>query len=109
MAVEKTMKTIGARSFWLFLLLSMAISAARAVNYSGTLPVVFINTTTAINSKTDYVSATFHLDPMGIEGYEAIGSADDPFPLEIRGRGNYTWYGPFEKKSYKIKLNTCIL
>ena len=106
MAVEKTMKTIGARSFWLFLLLSMAISAARAVNYSGTLPVVFINTATAINSKTDYVSATFYLDPMGIEGYEAVGSADDPFPLEIRGRGNYTWYGPFEKKSYKIKLES---
>ena len=102
MTVEKTMKTIGTKHFFLLLLLNMAFSAARAVSYSGTLPVVFINTTSAIESKTDYVDATFFLDPMGIEGYEAIGSADDPFPLKIRGRGNYTWYGPFEKKAYKI-------
>lgn len=106
MTVEKTMKTIGTKHFFLLLLLNMAFSAARAVSYSGTLPVVFINTTSAIESKTDYVDATFYLDPMGIDGYEAIGSADDPFPLKIRGRGNYTWYGPFEKKAYKIKLES---
>ena len=90
MTVEKTMKTIGTKHFFLLLLLNMAFSAARAVSYSGTLPVVFINTTSAIESKTDYVDATFYLDPMGIDGYEAIGSADDPFPLKIRGRG---WRG----------------
>ena len=73
--------------------------------YSGTLPVMFINTEggVAITSKETYVTATYYLDPMGVEGVQAIGSADAPLTTQIRGRGNYTWVG-FEKKPYRLKL-----
>lgn len=73
--------------------------------WSGTLPVMYVNTEggVPIISKEKYVQATYWLDPMGVEGVEAIGSAEDPAALEIRGRGNFTWVG-FEKKPYRIKL-----
>ncbi len=73
--------------------------------YSGTLPVMFINTENgvAIVSKENYVNATYYLDNMGDESVEAIGSEDNQLPMEIRGRGNYTWTG-FDKKPYRIKL-----
>lgn len=77
---------------------------AAAVTYSGTLPVVFINASDSITSKENYIDATFYIDDMGCEGFSSVGSADDPLPLLIRGRGNWTWFGPFEKKAYKIKL-----
>ena len=74
--------------------------------WSGTLPVMFINTAdnAPIVSKEKYLQATYYLDPMGTEGIEAIGSASEPLPLQIRGRGNYTWTG-FDKKPYRIKLD----
>jgi len=78
--------------------------SAVAVTYSGTLPVIFINAVDSINSKTNYVGASFYIDPMGCEGIESVGTQEAPLPLLIRGRGNWTWWGPFEKKSYKIKL-----
>jgi len=77
---------------------------AVAASYSGTLPVVFINSVDSINSKYDYVEASFYIDAMGCEGIDPIGSAGNPISLLIRGRGNWTWWGSFEKKSYKIKL-----
>ena len=77
----------------------------QAADYSGTVPVIFINTenNTPITSKEDYLQATYYLDPMGIEGIEAFGSIDNQLPLEIRGRGNYTWNG-FDKKPYRLKF-----
>lgn len=73
--------------------------------WSGTLPVMFITTEnrTPITSKEKYVDATYYLDPMGVEGIEAVASAQEPATLHIRGRGNYTWVG-FDKKPYRIKL-----
>lgn len=78
----------------------------RAASYSGTLPVLHIQTenNAAIVSKDDYVNATYYLDPMGQEGIQSIGSATAPFTMEIKGRGNYTWNG-FDKKPYRIKLS----
>ena len=78
----------------------------RAASYSGTLPVLYIQTenNAAIVSKDDYVNATYYLDPMGQEGIQSIGSATAPFTMEIKGRGNYTWNG-FDKKPYRIKLS----
>ena len=35
---------------------------------------------------------------------EAFGSEAAPLPLQIRGRGNYTWTG-FDKKPYRLKLD----
>ena len=76
-----------------------------AVSPSGSLPVIHINTVgnAPVNSKETYVTATWWLDPCGAEGVEAIGSAENPDTLQIRGRGNYTWSG-FEKKPYRLKL-----
>ena len=39
-----------------------------------------------------------------MEDYESIGSAEAPLPLQIKGRGNYTWTG-FDKKPYRLKLD----
>lgn len=79
---------------------------AVATPWSGTLPVMFIETENRapVVSKDDYLSATYYLDPMGAENVEAIGSAGAPLGMQIRGRGNYTWVG-FEKKPYRIKLD----
>ncbi len=73
--------------------------------YSGTLPVLFITTenNTPVTSKEYYINATYYLDNMGIDSYKSFGSVDNQLPLEIRGRGNYTWNG-FDKKPYRIKL-----
>lgn len=77
-----------------------------ATTYSGTLPVMFINTEGAvpITSKEEYVYADYYVDNMGIEGIENVGSQDAPQLMEIRGRGNYTW-SDFDKKPYRIKLD----
>lgn len=74
--------------------------------WSGTLPVLFINTdnNTPITSKDDYLTATYYLDAMGVEGVSDIGTAEAPLTMQIRGRGNYTWTG-FDKKPYRLKLD----
>ena len=84
---------------------SIRLAYAQEATFSGTQPVMYINTenNTPITSKEDYLQATYYLDPMNCEGVEALGSAEAQLPLEIRGRGNWTWNG-FEKKPYRIKL-----
>lgn len=71
---------------------------------SGTLPVLYIDTEdhTPIVSKEVYLNAYYRLDPMGTEGVEALGTASNPLPMQIRGRGHSSWKGA--KKPYKIKL-----
>lgn len=88
-----------------FLFYVFFTTAAYAVTYSGTLPVLFIETENhaPIVSKDNYLDATYYLDAMGVEGVANIGSADSPLLMEIRGRGNYTWKD-FDKKPYRIKL-----
>ncbi len=83
----------------------MLTEAPLTISYSGTLPVMFVSCNDSIKSKYDYVDATFFIDNMGTEGFESVGSALEPLPMQIRGRGNWTWFGPFEKKAYKIKLD----
>ena len=75
-------------------------------SYSGTLPVLFINTEEYQNivSKEEYIQATWWLDNMGNESYETIGSAEEPLGMQIKGRGNYTWTH-YNKKSFRIKLD----
>ncbi|MDE6638479.1 MAG: CotH kinase family protein [Muribaculaceae bacterium] len=74
--------------------------------WSGTLPVMFITTeeNQPVTSKEEYLQARYYIDPMGVEDVEAIGSRDDQALMQIRGRGNYTWWG-FDKKPYRIKLD----
>lgn len=82
----------------------MPVSAAQN-GYSGTLPVIHINTVNGapIVSKETYVSAKCWVDNMGIAGLLPVGSKDAPVDLEIRGRGNYTWE-KFDKKPYRLKF-----
>lgn len=72
--------------------------------YSGTLPVLFINTEAPINDKDTYVRGTYYIDALGLEGYVSLGSADAPLGLQMKGRGNYTW-NDFDKKPYRLKLD----
>lgn len=76
--------------------------------YSGTRPVLFINTEGYRNivskEKEDYLHADWWLDAMGIEGYESIGSAQEPLGMLIKGHGNYTW-STNNKKSLRLKLD----
>lgn len=78
-----------------------------AATPSGTLPVLHIDTqgNAPVTSKEDYLKGTYYLDALGLQGYESIGSADAPLPLQIKGRGNYTWTG-FDKKPYRLKLDS---
>ena len=80
---------------------------SHAIPYSGTLPVLHIETEgrKEITSKEDYLNGTYYLDPMGASDVEAIGSKEAPLPLEIKGRGNYTWRD-FDKKPYRLKLGS---
>ncbi len=86
------------------MVLSLALSA---VSYSGTLPVLFVNTENGadIVDKETYLSATYYLDPMGDSSVVAFGSEDSPLPLQIKGRGNWTW-SAFDKKPYRLKLSS---
>lgn len=72
---------------------------------SGTLPVMYITTadSAAIVSKNYYIQASYYLDNLGLEGFDAIGSKESPLTLQIKGRGNASWKG--EKKPYRIKLD----
>ena len=75
-------------------------------SYSGTLPVLYINTEgyQDIVSKEEYLHAQWWLDAMGIDGYDSIGSPEEPMGMLIKGRGNFTW-SHYDKKSYRIKLD----
>lgn len=77
-----------------------------AATYSGSLPVMFIQTenNAPIVSKDDYINATYYIDALGLDGYNNIGSADSLLTMEIKGRGNWTWKA-FDKKPYRIKLS----
>lgn len=87
------------RHFILSVLL-FCTTVAFAVSPSGTLPVMYISTKnhSAID-RYNPVEATLYITGHG--GYADLGSAANPVPLTIRGRGNWTWSG-FDKKPYKI-------
>lgn len=86
---------------------------------SGTLPVLHINVYDAdgyldneIISKDldhkNYFSGVYWLDLNGCKwleelGAASVGSEEEPLPLEIKARGNWTRIG-FSKKPFKLKL-----
>lgn len=75
---------------------------------TNTIPVLYVNTDggVPITSKEIYIPGNYYLDPCGVPGVEAFGSAESPLPLEIKGRGNMSWLAEsYRKKPYKIKLN----
>lgn len=90
---------------------------------SGTLPVLFINVYTSashtsldneviskdLSHKNYFEFAEYWLETNGCEWLEAlgaknVGSADEPLPLQIKARGNWTRIG-FSKKPFKLKLD----
>ena len=85
---------------------------------SGTLPVLYINVYGEEGfdneiirydlEHKDYFDGEYYLDTNGCEwlealGAENIGSADEPLPLEIKARGNFTRKA-YSKKPFKLKL-----
>lgn len=74
--------------------------------YSGTLPVLFINTDgySDIDSKDEYLQANLWLDNLGHEEFESIGSSHMPLGLQIKGRGHSTWTN-VDKKSFRLKFD----
>ncbi|MBR0195559.1 MAG: CotH kinase family protein [Paludibacteraceae bacterium] len=77
-----------------------------SVTISGTLPVVYLNTTNgvAITSKEVYVPGSLYIDPLNT-GYAALGCDTLPVTGQFKGRGNWTWTG-FDKKPYRIKFDS---
>lgn len=73
---------------------------------SGTLPILYINTEDSqeIDQKEKYINANWWLETYGIEGYESIGTSQNPEKMGIRGRGNTSWRHDGQKP-YKIKLD----
>lgn len=90
---------------------------------SGTLPVLYINVYTDekhtaynneviskdLDHKNYFEFANYWLDVNGCKwleelGAKNVGSADEPLPLQIKARGNWTRIG-FSKKPFKLKLD----
>ena len=96
-----------AQGYWLSLAYweTLQGSDAGSPTISGTLPVVYLNTTdnAPITSKEEYLTGSLYIDPLNT-GYEALGSADAPIAGQFKGRGNWTWNG-FDKKPYRIKFD----
>lgn len=89
----------------LFLLFALVIShATKAIEPSGTLPVVYITTQnkTEITSTENYINATFYIDAKS-SGYTSLGSATSQTAMKIRGRGQASWTN-YDKKPYRFKL-----
>lgn len=90
----------------LLLILAMATSfAIKAVEPSGTLPVIYITTqnNAEITSTENYINATFYIDAK-TSGYASIGSATSQTAMKIRGRGQSSWTD-YDKKPYRFKLS----
>lgn len=87
---------------------------------SNTLPVLYINVYDEAGnldneiidrnlSHKNYFNGNYWLDINGCkwaldEGFESVGSKDEPLPLQIKARGNYTRLG-FSKKPFKLKFD----
>lgn len=90
-----------------FLLLSIALISGfilKAIEPSGTLPVIYITTqnNADITSTENYINAAFYIDAKS-SGYASVGSAASPVAMKIRGRGQSSWTN-YDKKPYRFKL-----
>ena len=95
------------REFAIIMLVFVGAISVCSQEYSGTLPILVINTDGGknIESKKEYIGANYYLDNLGDDEVEPIGSVSSTLKMEIRGRGNSTWER-YDKKPYKIKLET---
>lgn len=90
-----------------FLLVSIALISGfilKAIEPSGTLPVIYITTqnNAEITSTETYINAAFYIDAKS-SGYASVGSAASPVAMKIRGRGQSSWTN-YDKKPYRLKL-----
>ncbi len=92
------------RKTLLLIVALVATFAAKAVEPSGTLPVVYITTQNSaeITSTENYINATFYIDGKS-SGYASLGSATSQTAMKIRGRGQASWTD-YDKKPYRFKL-----
>lgn len=100
-----------------------AVPEPPVTGLSGTLPVLYIDvytdeTHTAFDNeiiskdlahKNYFTNAVYRLDTNGCQwlkdlGAKDLGSKDEPLPLQIKARGNWTRIG-FSKKPFKLKLD----
>ena len=83
--------------------IQLSVISLFAASPTGTLPVVYVNTTNnaAINSTETYVAGSLYIDSLGTA---ALGTKEAPISAQFKGRGNYTWKD-FAKKPYKIKFD----
>lgn len=92
----------------------------KVIETSGTLPVLYINVYNEDGSDyndeiispnlshKNYFAGEYWLDVNGCQwlidlGAESVGSKENPLPLEIKARGNFTRLA-FSKKPFKLKL-----
>ncbi len=71
------------------------------------LPVVYVNTPSAITSKDDWTEGCqFYIDADGRQSWDGTVNFEDlaAMECEVKGRGNTTW--AFNKKPYAIKLGS---
>lgn len=70
---------------------------------SGTLPVIYLNTRDSVTivSRDQYIEGTLWID----DADHALGTEASPMPIEVKGRGNWTWRQSL-KKPYKVKFAT---
>jgi len=70
---------------------------------SGTLPIIHITTqdSTSISSRDYYINGSLWID--GCD--QSLGTEENPLPIEIKGRGNWTWTKSY-KKPYRLKFTT---
>ncbi|MDE6311713.1 MAG: CotH kinase family protein [Muribaculaceae bacterium] len=81
-------------------------SAQGIVSTEAPLPAIYITTddpNPEIN-REEYIGAKYYLKANGTEGVEDIASEEAPLPLQLRGRGNWTWVG-YDKKPYRLLLD----
>lgn len=74
---------------------------------SGSLPVVYLDTqdSVSISSKNYYIPASLWIDAQCTDSLPSLGSRAEPLPIEVKGRGNWTWFNS-NKKPYKVKFAT---
>lgn len=83
------------------IVLLICVGVGYMYGQSGTLPIIYINTenNADITSKYDYLNAKLRIT-------ELKDFKESTYDIQIRGRGNYTWWGDtFLKKPYKIKFS----
>ena len=81
-------------------MISQVKLSSQELTPTGTLPVFYINVKDhqPITSKEDYLDATFSIDSNGYRDYPSLSTEQDGISIQIKGRGNFTWYD-FEKKT----------